>query len=119
MPEPGQLRMMVDQLDRPSHWQRQGWDDLRAGLQGRGNTPERCLANCVASLVKALERGAVDIDLTADVQPGSNGMPVEPDLVRVWRAVAASLENEAIILYQAQQNAAAQVEARNSMTPVG
>ena len=117
MPEPGQLRIMVDQLDRPSHWQRQAWDDLRAGLQGRGNAPEICLRNCVNSLVKALERGALDIDMTADVQPGANGMPVEPDLVRVWRAVASSLELEALAIYKAQHDAHAQDEAIESMTP--
>ncbi len=118
MPEPTYVRQ-TDLMDRPSYWQGQAWNDLRSALQGRGNTPERCLANCVNSLVKALERGAVDVDLCADNPPGANGMPIEPDLVRVWRATAAALENEAVVLYQAQQNAAAQVEARNSMTPVG
>ena len=118
MPEPGQLRIMVDQLDRPSYWMREAWNDLRAGMQGRGNTPERCLANCVTSLVRALERGATDIDLCADNPPGANGMPNEPDLVRVWLAVSSSLELEALAIYKAQHDAHAQVEAIASMTPV-
>lgn len=109
---------MVDQLDRPAHWLQQGWDDLRAGMQGRGNTPERCFANCVQSLVRALERGATDIDLTCDRPPGVGGMPVEADLVQVFRAVANALELEALAVYKAQHDAHAQIEAVDSMEPV-
>lgn len=116
MPEPTYVRA-TDFMDRPSYWLREAWNDLRTGMQGRANEPTLCFRNCVKSLTMALEKGATDIDLTADVQPGSNGMPYERDLAAVWVAVANALELEALAAYKRQHDDAALVEARNSMTP--
>lgn len=110
--------MTIDQMDRPSYWLREAWNDLRTGMRGTANEPSLCFRNCVNSLVKALERGADDIDLCADTQPGANGMPLERDLVAVWRGVSAALENEALLVYKAQHDAHAQIEAVDSMEPI-
>ena len=117
MPEPGYVTQ-TDMMDRPSYWLRQANTDLRTGMNGHGNAPVLCFRNCVGSLVKALERGATDIDVAADAQPGANGWPVEADLFAVWRGVATALELQALAVYKAQHDDAAQTEAIISMMPL-
>lgn len=103
--------------ERPEHWMRAASQSFFLSMAGHGNRPDVQLRNCVRDLVNAFRYGQ-PIDELSPIWE-THRLPPEPDLREVWEILGAAIENQAVILCQRLEAEAAQVEARNSMTPVG